>query len=85
MSSDKHQTTDRLADELRHAAFPGAHSWGIAAEPTKEAWRRVAVLTDARIEREVDKALREATTKAHDLGQHLAAKAIREMRSARGF
>lgn len=74
---------EQFADELRRAAFPGAFAWRLASEDTKERWRQVADLATARIEREVDKALREATAKAHELGQHAAAKAIRGMRTER--
>jgi hypothetical protein len=83
-SAGRWRDLDKLADELRMVAFPGAQSWQGASEQTREVWRRVALLVTARIEREVDRALREATAKAHELGQHAAAKTIREMRSARG-
>jgi hypothetical protein len=85
MASDNRTANEKFADELRHAAFPGAVSWDYAGEQTKEAWLRVAVIAGARIEREVDKALREAVASAHEMGQHAAAKMLREMRSVRGF
>lgn len=74
---------DKFASELRQAGFPGARAWNGADPSVKEVWTRVARLAHARIERAVDQALRQATAKAHELGQHAAAKAVREMRFAR--
>jgi hypothetical protein len=60
-SSSEHTTKlDDLADKLRHAAFPGAGSWRMAAEQTKEQWRRVAQYAEGRIERARDEAYRNA-------------------------
>jgi hypothetical protein len=55
--SDQTQTTDldKLASELRQAAFPGARSWYAADTSVKAAWLRVAQHAAARVDRAVDK------------------------------
>lgn len=74
------QDIEKLAIELRDAAFPGADAWAFAAPDTRERWIRAARLAGSRIERAVDKTLRTATANAHEIKQHEAAKMLREMR-----
>ena len=71
---------ERLAIALRHAAFPGAGSWDVAAHSTKEQWRRAAAHADSYMRRHRDAALRKASTRAIGLGQGLAANMMADMR-----
>lgn len=73
---------DKLAADLRQAAFPGAAGWNVASEPVKEQWRRAAEHAAGRILRARDEAFRAATAVAHELGQHVAAQAVRKLRFA---
>ena len=66
---------DKLAADLRQAAFPGAAGWNVASEPVKEH-------AAGRILRARDEAFRAATAVAHELGQHVAAQAVRKLRFA---
>jgi hypothetical protein len=73
---------EQLAIALRQAAFPGALGWAYANQDTRARWVKAAELANGRIERAKDQVLREATAKAHELGQHAAAKMLRELRFA---
>ena len=73
---------DKIAADLRQAAFPGAAGWNVASEPVKEQWRRAAEHAAGRILRARDEAFRAATAVAHELGQHVAAQAVRKLRFA---
>jgi hypothetical protein len=71
---------EQLAVALRVAAFPGATDWSYCAQDTRDRWINAAEVADSRIMRAKDQVLREATANAHALGQHAAAKMLRELR-----
>ena len=71
-------SAEKLARELRQAAFPGATSWAFCHGDVRERWIKAALLAESRIERAIDETLRIATTKAHEAGEHKAAKMLRE-------
>lgn len=80
MDADK---IEKLASDLRQTAFPGARSWLHCASDTRERWINVATHAVSLIDRAVDNVLRDATAKAHGVGEHEAAKMLRDMRSQR--
>lgn len=73
--------TEDFARKLRKAAFPGARPWAFCAEDVRERWINAARHAESKIELAVDTTLREATAAAHGIGQHAAAKMLRQMRN----
>lgn len=71
---------EKIARDLRTAAFPGASAWDFCSGDVRERWINAARYTISFRDRGIDDALRAATAAAHDCGNHEAAKAIRELR-----
>lgn len=72
---------EKLAKELRTAAFPGARSWAFVAEDVRGRWIAAATLADCRCDKATDDAYRKATAALHANGEHQAVAVIRKLRN----
>ena len=75
------ENIEKLAKDLRAAAFPGASSWAFCSGDVRERWISAARVAAARATGAADDALRRATASLHAAGENTAVRYVRELRN----